>query len=157
MAKIYLDSCCLNRPFDDQAQERIRLEAEAVLLILERIRDGSWEWISSDAVADEIDQIPDPSRRERVQSPKLVTGARGIELMNTRTMTLHQIQQTGLEVLSRELGPVGMVRFLQLFERGYGDYTAERHQWLATQTLDEVVRRIRQKEGTGPSYRPGSP
>jgi predicted nucleic acid-binding protein len=31
---IYLDVCCLNRPFDDQTQERIRLEAEAVLLIL---------------------------------------------------------------------------------------------------------------------------
>ena len=29
---IYLDVCCLNRPFDDQTQERIRLESEAVLL-----------------------------------------------------------------------------------------------------------------------------
>lgn len=28
-ALIYLDVCCLNRPFDDQTQERIFLEAEA--------------------------------------------------------------------------------------------------------------------------------
>ena len=34
MMAIYLDTCCLNRPFDDQTQDRIRLEAEAVILIL---------------------------------------------------------------------------------------------------------------------------
>jgi hypothetical protein len=28
---IYLDLCCVNRPFDDQHQARVRLEAEAVL------------------------------------------------------------------------------------------------------------------------------
>lgn len=32
--RIYLDICCLKRPFDDQTQERIRLESEAVLTIL---------------------------------------------------------------------------------------------------------------------------
>lgn len=29
--KIYLDVCCLNRPFDDQAQQRVHLEAEALV------------------------------------------------------------------------------------------------------------------------------
>ena len=32
MPKIYFDVCCLNRPFDDQSQARIRLEAEDVFL-----------------------------------------------------------------------------------------------------------------------------
>lgn len=31
---IYLDMCCLKRPFDDQSQPRIRLETEAVLGLL---------------------------------------------------------------------------------------------------------------------------
>jgi hypothetical protein len=31
---IYLDMCCLKRPFDDQSQPRIRLESEAVLALL---------------------------------------------------------------------------------------------------------------------------
>lgn len=31
---IYLDVCCLKRPFDDQAQPRIRIETEAVLGLL---------------------------------------------------------------------------------------------------------------------------
>lgn len=35
--RIYLDVCCLNRPFDDQTQDRIHLEAEAVLTILKYI------------------------------------------------------------------------------------------------------------------------
>ena len=32
--KIYLDVSCLNRPFDDQTQPRVRLEAEAVTIVL---------------------------------------------------------------------------------------------------------------------------
>jgi hypothetical protein len=31
---VYLDMCCLKRPFDDQSQPRIRLESEAVLGLL---------------------------------------------------------------------------------------------------------------------------
>jgi hypothetical protein len=41
----------LNRPFDDQSQDRVRLEAEAVLLILIRAeRHEGWIWVSSDVV-----------------------------------------------------------------------------------------------------------
>ncbi|EHL04249.1 hypothetical protein HMPREF0322_05169 [Desulfitobacterium hafniense DP7] len=28
--KIYLDNCCLNRPFDDLSNDMVRMEAEAV-------------------------------------------------------------------------------------------------------------------------------
>jgi predicted nucleic acid-binding protein len=35
--KIYLDNCCFNRPFDDQKQIKIRLQAEAKLFIQEKI------------------------------------------------------------------------------------------------------------------------
>lgn len=37
---IYLDMCCLKRPFDDQSQPRIRLESEAVLSLLAAESDG---------------------------------------------------------------------------------------------------------------------
>ena len=33
--KIYLDVCCLNRPFDAQSQPRIRLETEVTTEVLE--------------------------------------------------------------------------------------------------------------------------
>lgn len=65
--KVYLDACCLNRPFDDQAQARIRLESEATLIILAQCEQGQLEWIGSEALAWEIDKTPDPERRRRVQ------------------------------------------------------------------------------------------
>lgn len=67
MTEIYLDVCCLNRPFDDQTQARIRLEAEAVLVILAQCEAGDWEWIGSQILDYEIQQTPDPERRRRVQ------------------------------------------------------------------------------------------
>lgn len=65
--RIYLDACCLNRPFDDQSQERIRLETEAVILILSRVQRGYWEQIGSEVLDFEIDQTPDLERRARVK------------------------------------------------------------------------------------------
>jgi hypothetical protein len=65
--------------------------------------------------------------------------------MITESMTLNEIQQAGLTALSRELGPVGFVRFLQMFERGYGDYSQERSGWLEEQSLDDIVKRIQEK------------
>ena len=61
--RIYLDACCLNRLTDDQNQPRIREEAGAVERILKLVRDGIVQWISSDALADEIDRNPDPERK----------------------------------------------------------------------------------------------
>jgi predicted nucleic acid-binding protein len=65
--KIYLDVSCLNRPFDDQTQARIRLEAEAIALILEQCEQGSWQQVFSEMAKIEIDAIPDTDRRARVQ------------------------------------------------------------------------------------------
>jgi len=47
--RVYLDNCCFNRPFDDQSQARVRLEAEAKLEIQQRIRDKrielAWSYV----------------------------------------------------------------------------------------------------------------
>ena len=54
--RIYLDNCCFNRPFDDQKQLRIRIEAEAKLNIQENIRAGKlelvWSYILDDPCLD---------------------------------------------------------------------------------------------------------
>jgi len=55
--------------------------------------------------------------------------------MNTGTMTFDQIRVEGLKALERRLGP-DMIRFLQQFETGRGDYTKERHAWLKETTVD---------------------
>ena len=45
--RIYLDNCCFNRPFDDQRQARIRIEAEAKLEIQGRILAGDADLVWS--------------------------------------------------------------------------------------------------------------
>lgn len=67
MPSVYLDACCLNRPFDDQSQDRIRLEAEAVILILQHIVSGEWQGIRSDVLTFEIRRTPDSFRRAWVE------------------------------------------------------------------------------------------
>jgi predicted nucleic acid-binding protein len=61
--KIYLDACCLNRPFDDQSQNRIRLEAEAIVIIMNRMHNKEWEWIGSDVLVAELENTPNIEKR----------------------------------------------------------------------------------------------
>ena len=63
---IYLDNCCLNRPFDDQDQDRVRLEAEAVTVIMRGVQAGNWIWVGSDVLRIENEENPDAERRRRV-------------------------------------------------------------------------------------------
>jgi len=65
--------------------------------------------------------------------------------MLTESMFLNEIQLAGLAALSCELGQVGFVAFLQMFEKGYGDYSQERSGWLEEQSLDDIVKRIQEK------------
>lgn len=64
--RIYLDVCCLNRPFDDQAQDRVRLESEAVLTILSRGQTEGWTLLGGEVIDIEISKIPDNNRRQKV-------------------------------------------------------------------------------------------
>ena len=57
-------------------------------------------------------------------------------------MTLEQIRLKGLRALSRDLGAVGLVRFLQQFETGDGDYTADRTRRLGEHTVQELAQEI---------------
>jgi predicted nucleic acid-binding protein len=75
--KIYLDVSCLNRPFDDQSQTRIRRESAAVTIILDGIDAGRWEQVSSRMAELELSAISDEVRRRRVL--QLLPGSR-IEL-----------------------------------------------------------------------------
>jgi hypothetical protein len=65
--------------------------------------------------------------------------------MITAATPLNEIRRKGLEILMEPLGPVGMVRFLQQFETGYGDYTAERESWLTETNLDTLGSKIRER------------
>lgn len=65
--QVYLDVCVLCRPFDDQQLMRIRLETNAVELILAHIRQGNPVLITSPGHLVEIEAIPDPEERNHLQ------------------------------------------------------------------------------------------
>jgi GMP synthase PP-ATPase subunit len=58
--------------------------------------------------------------------------------------TLNEIRKIGIIALAKALGPIGMVRFIQSFDLGSGDYTKERYQWL-DQSIDEIIEEIKRK------------
>ena len=63
-------------------------------------------------------------------------------------MTPQQIRVAGLAALSRELGLVGMIRFMQQFEMGKGDYSKDRHEWLDQYSVDDIARMVRERKPT---------
>jgi hypothetical protein len=77
----------LNRLTDDQTQERVRSEAEAVEGILHLIREKRATWVSSVVLQIEISRNPNVDRRQDVESllefatetivPQAETAARG--------------------------------------------------------------------------------
>jgi predicted nucleic acid-binding protein len=60
---VYIDVCALSRPFDDQTFLRIRLETEAVNLILSKIKEGQLRLAVSPVHFAEIRAIPDVLER----------------------------------------------------------------------------------------------
>lgn len=64
--RIYLDVCCLSRPFDDQTQSRIAMETQAVISILERCRSGSFCLVVSEFITFEINNTVNPDRRRAI-------------------------------------------------------------------------------------------
>jgi hypothetical protein len=62
--------------------------------------------------------------------------------MNPQAMTLEQIREQGLAALRQHLGIVGMVRFLQPSDMGWGNYTEERYQWLGDPDLEALGKKI---------------
>lgn len=92
--KIYLDVCCLCRPFDNHHETRIRLETEAILAILKHC-SLDWEMVTSTAVLYEIGLIGDPVRRSHVM--RLTRRAR--ETLRVDEVLLsraEKIQDTGI-------------------------------------------------------------
>ncbi|NCP15932.1 hypothetical protein GW866_02675 [bacterium] len=65
--------------------------------------------------------------------------------MTTESLTLYQIRVIGFEVLLRELGPAGAIRFIQQYETGHGDYTRDRKKHLPRQSVREIGERIRKE------------
>jgi predicted nucleic acid-binding protein len=89
--RIYLDVCCLNRPFDEQNQLRIRLETEVILAILEQCEVNRWKLISSSALIAEIAQIKDVEKQKQVKI--------ALSIAQIRVLEGHPLQNRTLELV----------------------------------------------------------
>lgn len=65
---LYLDMCCLSRPLDDRSQQRVEMEGDAILAILEFCDKGGAEWMLSEALEDEASQIKNAFRKDYVRA-----------------------------------------------------------------------------------------
>ena len=66
--RVYLDTCCVNRLFDNQTQARVQRETQAMTQILGYFLTMRWDWLSSVILEDEVNADADSERRSRVKS-----------------------------------------------------------------------------------------
>ncbi|HEY3321267.1 MAG TPA: hypothetical protein VGP72_12425 [Planctomycetota bacterium] len=65
--------------------------------------------------------------------------------MITREPPLNEVRERGLRALARELGPAGLIRFMQQYQTGSGDYTKQRKKLLAGDTMKSIAAKLRRK------------
>ncbi|MFN2352282.1 MAG: hypothetical protein ABR497_10090 [Kiritimatiellia bacterium] len=64
---VYLDMCAISRPYDDQSQLRVRLETDAVLLIIAAIQKGRYVLKTSPVHFAEAGAIEDKRERSDIE------------------------------------------------------------------------------------------
>lgn len=94
--RIYLDTCSLQRPLDDQTQPRIRVEAEAVLAILSAAQAADIVLVSSEALEYEMGRIPDDQRRSEMAGILALSKER-IELTNEAEKLAETFENRGIK------------------------------------------------------------
>jgi hypothetical protein len=67
--------------------------------------------------------------------------------VSVQVRPLSEITQQAIELLSKELGIVETVRFLNQFTTGYGNYTVEREALFKDLTLDQAMAGTRKASG----------
>ena len=62
--------------------------------------------------------------------------------------TDYEIQQTAFEVLHKQLGISNLIRFIQQYDKGYGNYTIDRDEWQKNYTVDSLSAEIEANKST---------
>jgi len=66
-------------------------------------------------------------------------------MMTTASLSnMTEIRTIGLKALLEALGPIGMARFMQQYDAGYGDYTKEKYERpdMAMEEIDNALKNI---------------
>jgi hypothetical protein len=71
--------------------------------------------------------------------------------MSVQVKPLSELTRQAIDLLSKEMGIVDTVRFLNQFTTGYGNYTEEREALFKDLTLDEILATLKK----APSHQNG--
>ena len=97
--RIYLDTCCYNRPYDNDVQLMVRLEAQCKLHVQSMVKDGLLMLVSSYMLTYECEHIPYEIRRRTIsgyirQYSKVYIG---IDLLPQIESMADEIMETGVK------------------------------------------------------------
>ena len=97
--RVYLDMCCYNRPYDDQSQFRVALEAQSKLQIQGLIRDKKLDLIGSYTLDYEVSRNPYEMRRQSIVQfiQKNMKGYVGPERAEVIKPIAESIMETGVK------------------------------------------------------------
>jgi predicted nucleic acid-binding protein len=129
--KVYLDASALNRPFDDQSLPRNRLEAEAVIAILDKVEEGDLEMLNSSALLYENLKSPLVDRREYV--------ATYLDMASVFVATDEALRERTREIAQQGIAPLDALH-LASAERGGAE-------WFVT-CDDRMLRKARRSKLT---------
>ena len=64
-------------------------------------------------------------------------------MLNVNLSNPIEIRNVGIKALQEALGPVGMVKFMQQYDMGYGDYTQEKQnqQDISLEEIDLLLKK----------------
>ncbi len=94
--KIYLDNCCLNRPFDNQLDIKIRLETEAKLYIQYLIQKKKLQIVWSYILDFENSKNPFEERKQQIERWKIFA-VEDIEENDTILTIGQKLEKIGLK------------------------------------------------------------
>jgi len=91
-----MDNCCLNRPFDDQSNLRVHLEAEAIKTIISLLERQEWFLVSSQVLEFEISKNGDESRKKELNSMNALAHT-VIQINATIAKRANEFEKQGLQ------------------------------------------------------------
>ena len=94
--RIYMDVCCWCRPFDEPLNERIGLEAQAVLAITMRCQTCKWELFSSPIIDLELEGMHESEKKRRVLELYSYAARQAIVTQETQSLA-RRFQRCGIK------------------------------------------------------------
>lgn len=118
--KVYIDSSCLNRIFDDQAQPRIFFESIAMGIVFILIDNQEIEIVSSDALNYEMEKNPFLDKKEFVRF-YLEKGKTYLELNESilkRSLDIEKMKIKGIDAIHVSLSELNSIDYFLTVDDG---------------------------------------